>query len=81
MAVLAIERRAEPSLAMALLSPLLAVTLTLLASAALFASLGKAPLAAMHAYFVAPLTDPWSLGELVVKATPLVMIGVGLCFC
>jgi simple sugar transport system permease protein len=81
MAVLAIERRAEPSLAMALLSPLLAVTLTLLTSAALFASLGKAPLAAMHAYFVAPLTDPWSLGELVVKATPLVMIGVGLCFC
>jgi ABC-type uncharacterized transport system permease subunit len=81
MATIAIERRAEPSLAMALLSPVLAVALTLCASAALFAALGKDPLAAMHAYFVAPLSDAWSLGELVVKATPLVMIGVGLSFC
>ncbi|MFO0294703.1 MAG: ABC transporter permease [Rhodospirillales bacterium] len=76
-----LERRSEPSLAMALLSPALAIALTLAASAALFAALGKDPLAAMHAYFVAPLTDPWSLRELVVKATPLVMIGVGLCVC
>lgn len=76
-----LERRSEPSLAMALLSPVLAIVLTLAASAVLFAALGKDPLAAMHAYFVAPLTDLWSLQELVVKATPLVMIGVGLSFC
>jgi simple sugar transport system permease protein len=76
-----LERRAEPSLAMSILSPLLAVCLTLAASAVLFLALGKDPLKAMHAYFVAPLIDPWSLQELIVKATPLVMIGVGLSFC
>lgn len=76
-----LERRDEPSAAMALLSPAIAVLLTLAASAVVFAALGKDPLAAMHAYFVAPLIDIWSLQELVVKATPLVMIGVGLAFC
>lgn len=78
---LTIERRAEPSLVMAILSPLLAVLLTLAASLLLFLALGKDPLRAMHAYFVAPLLDPWSLQELLVKATPLVLIAVGLCFC
>jgi len=75
---LTIERRAEPSLVMAILSPLLAVLLTLAASLLLFLALGKDPLRAMHAYFVAPLLDPWSLQELLVKATPLVLIAVGL---
>lgn len=81
MAWIALEKRAEPSLAMTFLSPLLAIALTLTSSAAIFAALGKDPLPAMHAYFVAPLVDPWSLQELVVKATPLVLIATGLSFC
>jgi simple sugar transport system permease protein len=32
-------------------------------------------------YFVEPLTDSFTLQELAVKATPLVMIAVGLSLC
>ncbi len=76
-----LERRADASVAMMLLSPVLAVALMLLVSAALFALLGKPPMRALYVYFIEPLTQAWSLQELVVKATPLILIGVGLCFC
>jgi general nucleoside transport system permease protein len=36
---------------------------------------------ALNVYFIEPLTDPYSLEEIVVKATPLVMIAVGLSLC
>jgi len=66
---------------MALLSPLLAVALTLATGAALFALLGKPPLDALKIYSLDPLTDPWALQEIAVKATPLVLIAVGLSLC
>ena len=49
--------------------------------AVLFAILGKNPITALDVYFIDPLTDPYSLEEIAVKATPLVMIGVGLSLC
>jgi general nucleoside transport system permease protein len=78
---LILERRAERSARMAIASPLFAIALTLSTMAALFAIMGKSPLTALEVYFFQPLTDPYSLGEIAVKATPLVMIGVGLSFC
>jgi general nucleoside transport system permease protein len=78
---LALERRAERSIAVALISPLLAIALTLAAGALMFAILGKPPLQALKVYFLEPLTDPWALQEIAVKATPLVLIAVGLSFC
>jgi general nucleoside transport system permease protein len=78
---LALERRAERSTAIAIASPLIAIALTLLTMAVLFAILGKNPIAALGVYFVDPLTDDYSLIEIAVKATPLVMIGVGLALC
>src|SRR6187401_1907934 len=78
---LALERRAERSVFIALLSPLLAIALTLATGAALFALLGKPPIEALRIYFFDPLTDPWALQEIAVKATPLVLIGVGLSLC
>ena len=78
---LALERRAERSVFIALLSPLLAIALTLATGAALFALLGKPPLEALKIYFLDPLSDPWALQEIAVKATPLVLIGVGLSLC
>ena len=36
---------------------------------------------ALEVYFLDPLTDPWSLQEIAVKATPLVMIAIGLSLC
>src|SRR5690349_4718097 len=78
---LVLERRAERSATIALVSPLIAIALTLATMSVLFALLGKNPIAALGVYFLDPLTDSYSLQELVVKATPLVMIGVGLSLC
>jgi len=78
---LVLERRAERSTAAAIASPMVAIALTLVTMAILFALLGKNPIAALNVYFLEPLTDPYSLQEIVVKATPLVMIGVGLSLC
>jgi len=78
---LVLERRVERSVLVAITSPLIAVALTLATMAALFALLGKDPVTALAVYFVHPLTDPFTLQEIAVKATPLVMIAVGLSLC
>jgi simple sugar transport system permease protein len=78
---LALERRAERSAMIAVISPLIAIALTLVTMAALFAIIGKNPITALGVYFLDPLTDSYSLIEIAVKATPLVMIGVGLALC
>src|SRR3954471_23020943 len=78
---LVLERRPERSVVMALASPLFAVVLTLASGAALFALLGKPPVEALKIYFFDPLRDPWALQEIAVKATPLVLIAVGLSLC
>jgi general nucleoside transport system permease protein len=78
---LVLERRAERSTAIAVASPLIAIALTLVTMAILFAALGKNPVTALSVYFVDPLTDSYSLVELAVKATPLVIIAVGLSLC
>ncbi|HMJ44244.1 MAG TPA: ABC transporter permease [Pseudolabrys sp.] len=78
---LVLERRAERSTKIAILSPLLAIALTLVTMAILFAILRKNPIAALNVYFVEPLTDSFTLQEIAVKATPLVMIAIGLSFC
>src|SRR3954451_6245832 len=78
---LVLEKRAERSNTIALVSPLIAIGLTIVTMVILFAILGKNPLLALHAYFIAPLTDSYSLQEIAVKATPLVMIAVGLSLC
>ncbi len=74
-------KRPERSRRMALLSPLIAIGLTVVFGALLFATLGYDPGAALYVFFIEPLTSTWSLEELAVKATPLVLIGVGLAVC
>jgi len=78
---LVLERRAERSTLIAIASPLLAIALTLVTMSILVAVMGKNPLAALWVYFIEPLTDSYALQELVVKASPLVMIAVGLSLC
>jgi simple sugar transport system permease protein len=78
---LVLERRAERSAIIAITSPLIAIALTLVTMSVLFAILGKNPIAALSVYFVEPLTDSYSLQEIAVKATPLVMIAIGLSLC
>jgi len=78
---LVLERRTERSPLIAVGSPLIAVVLTLVTMATLLAALGKNPVTALVVYFIEPLTDSYSLIELAVKATPLVLIAVGLSLC
>jgi ABC-type uncharacterized transport system permease subunit len=78
---LVLERRAERSTTIAIVSPLIAIALTLVTMTVLFALLGKNPIAALSVYFLEPLTDSYSLQEIAVKATPLVLIAVGLSLC
>ncbi len=43
--------------------------------------MGRSPLAAFEVYVTQPLSDPWALQELLVKATPLALIAIGLSYC
>ena len=43
--------------------------------------LGRSPIAAFQVYVLQPLSDPWALQELLVKATPLALIAIGLSYC
>jgi ABC-type uncharacterized transport system permease subunit len=59
-------------------SPLIAAALTLSTGFVLFAVLGKDPFAAFHAFFIAPIASVNGVAELLIKASPLVLIAVGL---
>ncbi|WP_439572907.1 ABC transporter permease [Phreatobacter sp.] len=78
---LILERRDDRPAWLSLASPLIAVVLTLIAGAILFALMGRPPLAALKVFFLDPLSDGWALQELAVKATPLILIAVGLTLC
>ncbi len=78
---LVLEKRAERSAFIAIASPLLAITLTLVTMSVLLIALDKNPLMALYVYFVEPLTDPYTLMEIAVKASPIVMIAIGLSLC
>ena len=78
---LVLERRPDSSGLLAIVSPLIAVGLTLAAGAVMFLALGMDPVRGIAVFFLDPLSDGWALQELAVKATPLVLIAVGLSLC
>lgn len=78
---LLMERRTETPVSIMVISPLVAVALTLVSAAIMFALLGKDPRVALYTYFLDPLADSWGLQEVAVKATPLTLIAVGLALC
>ncbi|CAO3413790.1 ABC transporter permease [Azospirillum endophyticum] len=78
MSFIRLEPRGQASKTMVYVTPLLAVALTLLSGFALFLAMGFDPLKALYSFFVAPVTSVRGVGELVVKATPLVLCAVGL---
>lgn len=73
-----LEPRGAASRAMVYLSPVIAVVLSLAAGMVMFRILGTDPFRAVYAYFIEPISSTEGLAELLVKATPLVLIGVGL---
>ncbi len=73
-----LERRPRPSATMRLAAPAIAVAAMLVTGFIAFALLGRSPLEALYTYFVAPVTSIYGLGELLLKATPLMLCAVGL---
>jgi ABC-type uncharacterized transport system permease subunit len=79
--MLKLEARAEPSRAMSIASPLIALAITVLIGTCLFLLLGKDPLRGLAVFFVEPVKSVYALTELAVKATPLLLIALGLAVC
>ena len=76
-----LEARSSPSTWMAVLSPLIALLITILAGGALFLSLGKNPGAALSVFLLEPFHGVRALTELGLKSTPLILCAVGLALC
>lgn len=76
--MLRLEARGAPSRLFAHASPPIAVALTLLLGALLFAALGHDPLRGLSLFFIEPFASVRALGELALEATPLALIGLGL---
>ncbi len=79
--MLKLEARPQASTLMSLASPLLALALTVLVGVGLFMLLGKDPLRGLQMFFVEPVLSLYALSELSVKATPLILIALGLAVC
>lgn len=73
-----LEPRPEPSRLAGWLSPLAAAGVTLLIGFVVFSLLGKNPLDAFHAFFVKPVDSAYGVAELLLKASPLMLIATGL---
>lgn len=72
------EKRPEPSTLMLYATPVLAVLLTMALGAIIFSLMGFNGLGAVREIFFTPITNPLKWQDLAVKATPLVIISVGL---
>jgi len=79
--MLRLEPRATPSQAMTLASPVLAMLLTAAVAALILAGLGKDPLSGLQVLFLEPLSDRRQITEVLLKATPLIVIALGLAVC
>lgn len=74
-------QRARGPRALRALTPVLALALTAAIGGALFALLKQPPLTALGMFFVEPLRGLDRVCELLLKATPLALMGLGLSFC
>ncbi len=75
---LRLEPRQSTSRAMQYASPLIAAGLTIVAGIGLFGALGTDPFLALYTFFIQPLTSSYSIAELLIKATPLMLCALGL---
>ena len=79
--MLKLEARPNPSKLMSLASPVLALAITVVIGIGLFVLLGKDPVKGLQVFFVEPLKSLYALSELSIKATPLILIALGLAVC
>jgi simple sugar transport system permease protein len=79
--MLKLEKRPQPSQLWTWATPVLAVLITMVAGGALFAALGKDPVAAISTIFWQPLFGEFAFyyrPQLLIKGAPLVLIAIGL---
>lgn len=76
-----LEARPQPSRMWSYGSPLLALLCTVVIGVVLFLLLGKDPVRGLQVFFWEPIRSGYAIGELVVKATPLLLIALGLAVC
>ena len=76
--MLELSPRAVPSALLSYLSPLIALGVTVMLCAGLFTALGQDAARGLSLFFIEPFAGARALGELALKATPLLLIGVGL---
>ena len=79
--MLRLEVRPQPSALWGYASPLLALAITVLIGIALFEVLGKDPVRGLQVFFWEPIKSTYAISELLVKATPLLLIALGLAVC
>ena len=79
--MLRLEVRPQPSKGWGYASPLLALAITVVIGVILFAVLGKDPVRGLQVFFWEPIKSTYALSELMVKATPLLIIALGLAVC
>ncbi|WP_020408018.1 ABC transporter permease [Hahella ganghwensis] len=79
--MLRLEKRPSDSRLMAYMSPVMAIILTLISGALLFAFLGQSPTHSLYTFFISPLTDLYGWSELGVKVAPLMLCALGLTLC
>ena len=76
-----IVSRPQSSNIMNILVPIIAIILTLITGSIIFSIMGFNAFFALHTFFISPISSAYGVSELLVKATPLALIAVGLAFC
>lgn len=76
-----LEQRPQLSRAWTYASPVLALAFTILMGVLLFVVLGKDPVKGLQVFFVEPVKSMYAVSELMLKATPLMLIALGLAVC
>jgi len=76
-----IVSRPQPSNIMNIFVPIISVILTLITGSIIFSIMGFNAFFALHTFFISPISSAYGISELLVKATPLALIAIGLAFC
>ncbi|MFM2035251.1 MAG: hypothetical protein RL459_516 [Pseudomonadota bacterium] len=79
--MLRLESRPKASRFWSYASPVLALLVTVVIGVIMFVALGKDPVKGLEMFFWLPIKNGNAVGELLVKATPLLIIALGLAVC
>ena len=79
--MITLQPRQDVSWQLTMAVPIAAVIATLVLGGIIFALMGYDPVSTLYEFFVKPLSRSSQIGNLLVKACPLILIATGLIFC